>query len=134
MRALAALGVLVFHVWLYREDRPRVAADGTLLDRVMVEANRPYARRRAARILPASSACGAGCVALYLALGPTTILPAAEELPAFALFAQSYSRDTRCRTSQNIVTASTAAPRSRRTTSRRRSAGEAGIRVVSPRP
>lgn len=125
LRALAALSVLAFHVWLYREDRPQRVADRDLLDRVLFEANiglilffvlsgfllyrpfaraavtetaRPrlatYARRRAARILPAYYACALGCVALYTAFGPTTILPSARELPAFAVFAQNYSLDT----------------------------------------
>ncbi|PTL59689.1 acyltransferase family protein [Paraconexibacter algicola] len=39
IRALAALSVLAFHVWLYRDDRPRGFADRDLLDRVLFEAN-----------------------------------------------------------------------------------------------
>jgi peptidoglycan/LPS O-acetylase OafA/YrhL len=39
IRALAALGVLAFHVWLYRDDRPHSAAGRSLIDRVLFEAN-----------------------------------------------------------------------------------------------
>lgn len=125
LRALAALSVLGFHVWLYRLDRPHRVADRNLLDRIPFEASiglilffvlsgfllyrpfaraavtagrpprlREYARRRAARIVPAYYACGIGCVLLYTAVGPTTILPSAGELPLFAVFAQNYSPGT----------------------------------------
>lgn len=39
LRALAALSVLAFHVWLYRDDRPRGFDDRSLVDRVLFEAN-----------------------------------------------------------------------------------------------
>jgi peptidoglycan/LPS O-acetylase OafA/YrhL len=124
VRGLAALGVLVFHVWLYRDDRPH-GHRPALVDHVLYQANvgliaffvlsgfllyRPYARaavrrtaapsavdyarRRVARIVPAYYACGIVCVLAYSTIGPDTILPAANELPAFAVFAQNYSLST----------------------------------------
>jgi peptidoglycan/LPS O-acetylase OafA/YrhL len=124
VRGLAALGVLAFHVWLYRPDRPH-GARHALIDRVLFSANlgliaffvlsgfllyrayaraalartRPpqvvdYARKRVARIVPAYYACAIGCVLLYSTVGPDGILPSANELPAFAVFAQNYSLDT----------------------------------------
>lgn len=39
IRALAALAVLAFHVWLYREDRPKGFDDRTLIDRILFESN-----------------------------------------------------------------------------------------------
>ena len=53
-----------------------------------------YVRRRAARIVPAYYVCVVGCIALYLAFGPTRILPPAHQWPAFLVFAQNYSLDT----------------------------------------
>jgi peptidoglycan/LPS O-acetylase OafA/YrhL len=119
VRGLAALGVLVFHVWLYRDNRHH-GARHALLDHLLFSANagliaffvlsgfllyRPYvrgaapgagqyARRRIARIVPAYYACGLGCFFLYSTVGPDSILPHARELPAFALFAQNYSLST----------------------------------------
>jgi peptidoglycan/LPS O-acetylase OafA/YrhL len=124
IRGLAALGVLAFHVWLYRPDRPH-GARSALIDHVLFSANlgliaffvlsgfllyrayaraalartRPpqvvdYARKRIARIVPAYYACGIGCVLLYATVGPDDIRPSANELPAFAVFAQNYSLDT----------------------------------------
>lgn len=119
VRGLAALGVLVFHVWLYRDNRHH-GARHALLDHLLFSANagliaffvlsgfllyRPYARgnapsageyarRRIARIVPAYYACGLGCFLLYSTVGPDSILPRARELPAFALFAQNYSLTT----------------------------------------
>jgi peptidoglycan/LPS O-acetylase OafA/YrhL len=124
VRGLAALGVLVFHVWLYRDNRHH-GARHALLDHLLFSANvgliaffvlsgfllyRPYARaavactaaprageyarRRIARIVPAYYACGLGCFVLYSTVGPDSILPKAGELPAFAVFAQNYSLDT----------------------------------------
>ena len=121
MRALAALSVLAFHVWLYRENRPEGAREG-LLDAALFQANiglicffvlsgyllyRAFARasvrgrgavdtggyalRRAARILPAYYVCVAGCLALYAAAGVRDLYPPAEQLPLFAIFAQNYS-------------------------------------------
>jgi peptidoglycan/LPS O-acetylase OafA/YrhL len=124
VRAVAALSVLVFHVWLYRADRPR-GERTELLDQALFAFNAglicffvlsgyllygafaraalrggegvaigPYLRRRAARIVPAAWACGAGCLALYGAVGYHAITPSAAELPAFALFLQNYSPAT----------------------------------------
>ena len=124
VRGLAALGVLGFHVWLYRDNRPHGARhalhdhvlfslnvglilffvlSGFLLYRAYARAivrrdtlptTGGYARRRIARIVPAYYACGLGCFALYAAVGPTGIQPELHELPAFAVFAQNYSLDT----------------------------------------
>ena len=124
VRALAALSVLVFHVWLFRPDRPR-GMRSELLDKVLFEANlglicffvlsgfllyRPFARaalegreavstsryavRRIARIVPAYYACLAGCLLLYAAADMHQLIPPAEQLPFFAAFAQNYSLDT----------------------------------------
>jgi peptidoglycan/LPS O-acetylase OafA/YrhL len=124
VRGLAALGVLAFHVWLYRADRPH-GQRSALIDHVLFSANLglilffvlsgfllyrayaraalantappravDYARKRIARIVPAYYACGIGCVALYATVGPDDILPSAKELPAFAVFAQNYSLKT----------------------------------------
>jgi peptidoglycan/LPS O-acetylase OafA/YrhL len=38
VRGLAALGVLAYHVWLYREDRPH-GRRGALIDHVLFSAN-----------------------------------------------------------------------------------------------
>lgn len=121
LRALAALSVLGFHVWLYRENRPQGARD-SLLDSALFQANiglicffvlsgyllyRAFARasvrghgavetggyalRRAARILPAYYACVGGCLLLYGIAGVPDLFPPAEQLPLFAVFAQNYS-------------------------------------------
>lgn len=124
VRAIAALAVICFHVWLYRLDRPH--GDRTeLLDQVLANASTglicffvlsgyllydafaraaltggpavaivPYLRRRAARILPAYWVCGAGCLVLYAAVGYRSITPSAHELPVYALFLQNYSLST----------------------------------------
>src|SRR3954451_22448122 len=102
VRGLAALGVLVFHVWLYRDNRHH-GARHALLDHLLFSANvgliaffvlsgfllyRPYAhgtapgvgeyaRRRIARIVPAYYSCGLGCFFLYSTVGPDSILPRA---------------------------------------------------------
>jgi len=39
LRALAALSVLAFHVWLYRDDRPKSGRRPELLDAILFEAN-----------------------------------------------------------------------------------------------
>ena len=124
VRAIAALSVLFFHVWLYRTERPH-GRRTELLDQVFFHASGglicffvlsgyllygpfaraaltrgpavaigPYARRRAARIVPAYWVCGAGCLILYSAVGFHAITPAAHELPAFALFLHNYSLAT----------------------------------------
>src|SRR3954447_21402951 len=124
VRGLAALGVLAFHVWLYRDNRAH-GARHALVDHLLFSANvgliaffvlsgfllsrayaraavrrtplpgaALYARRRIARIVPAYYACGLGCFVLYSTAGPDNILPKASELPAFAVFAQNYSLNT----------------------------------------
>jgi peptidoglycan/LPS O-acetylase OafA/YrhL len=124
VRALAALAVLCFHVWLYRADRPH-GERTELLDQVLFHGStglicffvlsgfllysafaraalsgsegvalRPYLRRRAARILPAYWVCGAVCLVLYAVVGYRAITPSASELPVFALLAQNYSLST----------------------------------------
>jgi peptidoglycan/LPS O-acetylase OafA/YrhL len=123
LRAIAALGVLTFHVWLYRIGDPpgprRTVGDhllfqgnlglicffvlsGYLLYRAFARAALTgrradlggYARRRAARILPAYYACVAGCLLLYALIGYSDVLPPSGGLPLFAVFAQNYSLDT----------------------------------------
>ena len=124
VRAIAALSVLCFHVWLYRAERPH-GRRTELLDQVFFHASGglicffvlsgyllygpfaraaltrgpavaigPYARRRAARIVPGYWVCGAGCLVLYQAVGFHSITPAAHELPAFAFFLHNYSLAT----------------------------------------
>ena len=124
VRAIAALSVACFHVWLYRSERPR-GERTELLDQVLFHASTglicffvlsgyllygpfaraaltgspgvavgPYLRRRAARIVPAYWLCGAGCLVLYAAVGYHAITPSASELPLFALFLQNYSLAT----------------------------------------
>jgi len=101
IRAIAALSVVCFHVWLYRVDRPH-GRRTELLDQVLFHANAglicffvlsgyllygafaraaltgaqgiaigSYLRRRAARIVPAAWACGAGSLILYWAVDST---------------------------------------------------------------
>jgi peptidoglycan/LPS O-acetylase OafA/YrhL len=122
IRGLAALSVLVFHVWLYR-DRPPGRSDalldqigfalhlglvcffvlsGYLLYRTFARAAlggpRPdvgtYAIRRVARIVPAYYVAIFGVLALYAVFGPDNITPSARELPLFLVFGQNYSMDT----------------------------------------
>jgi peptidoglycan/LPS O-acetylase OafA/YrhL len=124
VRAIAALSVACFHVWLYRSERPR-GERTELLDQVLFHASTglvcffvlsgyllygpfaraaltgspavavgPYLRRRAARIVPAYWLCGAGCLVLYMVVGYHAITPSASELPVFALFLQNYSLAT----------------------------------------
>jgi peptidoglycan/LPS O-acetylase OafA/YrhL len=123
LRALAALGVLTFHVWLYRIGDPpgprRSVQDhllfqgnlglvcffvlsGYLLYRAFARAALTgqrtdlggYVRRRVARIVPAYYACIAGSLLLYAIVGYTDVLPPSHGVPLFALFAQNYSMDT----------------------------------------
>lgn len=123
IRGLAALSVLWFHVWLYRENRPQgdrtllfdqfgfathlglicfFVLSGFLLYRTFVRAAlggpradvRSYAVRRAARIVPAYYAAIAGVLALYALTGVDNITPSARELPVFLAFGQNYSMDT----------------------------------------
>jgi len=124
VRAIAALSVVCFHVWLYRDDRPQ-GARSELLDHAFFSANAglicffvlsgyllygafaraaltggagvalgPYLLRRAARIVPAAWVCGALSLAIYWAVDYHTITPSASELPVYALFAQNYSLST----------------------------------------
>src|SRR5690242_12413017 len=123
IRALAALGVLTFHVWLYRigdPPGPRTTVkdhllfqgnlglicffvlSGYLLYRAFARAALTgqradlgaYARRRLARIAPAYYACVAGSLLLYAAVGYSDTLPPSHGLPLFAVFGQNYSMDT----------------------------------------
>jgi peptidoglycan/LPS O-acetylase OafA/YrhL len=127
LRALAALSVLCFHVWLYGFKDPSAVTRSSALDRVVFEMRlglvfffvlsgyllyrafaraaltgdgrvdvRRYARRRVARIVPAYWVATVGAVALlWGARGmPGVRLPAASDLPLFAVFGQNYSLDT----------------------------------------
>jgi peptidoglycan/LPS O-acetylase OafA/YrhL len=127
LRALAALSVLCFHVWLYGFDHPSAVVRSSFFDRVMFETRlglvfffvlsgyllyrafaraalrgdgrvdvRRYARRRVARIVPAYWLATAGAIALLWGAGgtPGVRLPAASDLPLFAVFGQNYSLDT----------------------------------------
>jgi peptidoglycan/LPS O-acetylase OafA/YrhL len=124
LRALAAMSVLVFHVWLYGPDAPpaprreftdkllfelnlglicffvlsgfllyQAFARASLTDGPRVDFKR-YAVRRTARIVPAYWVCLAGCVLLYWLVGPSKMIPPAEQIPLFAFFAQNYSAAT----------------------------------------
>ncbi|MGK2877662.1 MAG: acyltransferase family protein [Solirubrobacterales bacterium] len=124
LRALAAVSVLVFHVWLYAPEGPPVPRRA-LTDKLLFELNlglicffvlsgfllyqafaraslaggsrvdfKRYAVRRAARIVPAYYVCLAGCLLLYWLVGPRKMIPPTEHLPLFAVFAQNYSPDT----------------------------------------
>jgi peptidoglycan/LPS O-acetylase OafA/YrhL len=123
IRGLAALSVLWFHVWLYRENRPSgersllfdqasfqmhlglvcfFVLSGFLLyrsfARAALEGSRAdvgaYAIRRAARIVPAYYAAIAGVLALYAITGVGNITPSPGELPLFLVFGQNYSMAT----------------------------------------
>ncbi len=124
LRALAALSVLVFHVWLYAPGGPPIPRS-SLWDKFMFELNlglicffvlsgfllyqafaraslvegprvdfNRYAVRRAARIVPAYWVSLAGSILLYWLFGPRQLLPPAEQIPLFAAFAQNYSAAT----------------------------------------
>lgn len=124
LRALAALSVLCFHVWLYAPGGPPIPRRA-LSDKLLFELNlglicffvlsgfllyqafaraaltaaprvdfRRYAVRRAARIVPAYYVCLAGCLLLYWLVGLREMIPPAENIPLFAVFAQNYSPDT----------------------------------------
>jgi peptidoglycan/LPS O-acetylase OafA/YrhL len=127
LRALAALSVLCFHVWLYGFDHPSAVVRDNLFDKVVFEARLGlvfffvlsgyllyrafaraaltgerrvdvgrYARRRFARIVPAYYVATIGAIVLlWGARGtPGVRLPAASDLPLFAIFGQNYSLDT----------------------------------------
>lgn len=124
LRALAAVSVLVFHVWLYAPGGPPIPRS-SFWDKLMFELNlglicffvlsgfllyqafaraslvdgprvdfKRYAVRRAARIVPAYWVCLAGCLLLYWLIGPRKMIPPLEQLPIFAAFAQNYSAET----------------------------------------
>jgi peptidoglycan/LPS O-acetylase OafA/YrhL len=124
LRALAALSVLCFHVWLYQPGGAPTSRRA-LSDKLLFELNlglicffvlsgfllyqafaraslsggsgvdvKRYAVRRAARIAPAYYACLAGCLLLYWLAGPRDMIPPAAELPLFGAFAQNYSAAT----------------------------------------
>lgn len=127
LRALAALSVLSFHVWLYGFPHSSAVVRDGLFDHVMFEMRlglvfffvlsgyllyrafaragltgegrvdvRRYARRRIARIVPAYWVATLGAIALLWGGGgtPGVRLPAASDLPLFAVFGQNYSLDT----------------------------------------
>jgi peptidoglycan/LPS O-acetylase OafA/YrhL len=124
VRALAALSVVCFHAWLYRvgdaPGRRTGIADKVLFEaslgltcffvlsgfllyrpfaRAALTGRQPvavgqYALRRAVRIVPAYYACLLGSLLLYWAVGYSTIVPSAAQLPLFAVFGQNYSMDT----------------------------------------
>ena len=127
LRALAALSVLSFHVWLYGFRNPSGVVRDGLFDHVMFEMRlglvfffvlsgyllhrafaraaltgegrvdvRRYARRRIARIVPAYWVATIGAIALLWGGSgtPGIRLPAASDLPLYAIFAQNYSLDT----------------------------------------
>jgi peptidoglycan/LPS O-acetylase OafA/YrhL len=124
LRALAALSVLGFHVWLYGPGTPP-SPRTAISDKLLFELNlglicffvlsgfllyqgfaraslsdgppvdvRRYAVRRAARIAPAYYACLLGCLALFFVIGPRDMIPAAGDLPLFAVFGQNYTPGT----------------------------------------
>jgi peptidoglycan/LPS O-acetylase OafA/YrhL len=127
LRALAALSVVCFHVWLYRFPDPTHVRRSGLFDAVLSDFRLGlilffvlsgyllyrgfaraalrrdglvdlalYARRRAARILPAYYLAMLGTFALlWGARGtPGVRLPDQGDLALFAFFAQNYSSDT----------------------------------------
>lgn len=124
LRALAALSVLAFHVWLYRTNRPH-GARPAVLDKAMFELNtglvlffvlsgyllygafvraaltagprvalRRYALRRAGRIVPAYYVSGALCLVLFAVVGYDGLMPDLRLLPVYAAFGQNYSSAT----------------------------------------
>lgn len=124
MRALAAISVLAFHVWLYQDagaPNPRAAfsdkllfemnmglicffvLSGFLLYQAFARASlgssgpvemKGYVRRRVSRIVPAYYVNLIGCLLLFWAVGLTSLVPSAEHLPLFAVFSQNYSPET----------------------------------------
>ncbi len=123
IRGLAALSVLGFHVWLYRENRPTgertllfdqvgfalhlglvcfFVLSGFLLYRSFARAALggrrtdlgAYAIRRVARIVPAYYVAIAGVLVLYAITGFDHITPTAREIPLFLAFGQNYSMDS----------------------------------------
>jgi peptidoglycan/LPS O-acetylase OafA/YrhL len=121
LRALAALSVVAFHVWLYTSPDPTRPTREGFWNRLLFEGRiglvlffvltgfllfRPFARggvdvrryfaRRAARILPAYWFALAGAVLLLWggAGTPGIRLPDASQLGLFAVFGQNYSGAT----------------------------------------
>ncbi len=124
LRGLAALAVLCFHTWLYRDNRAPGVPHG-LLYNALREANvglicffvlsgfllyRPFARaarsgeravdihgyglRRVARIVPAYYAVLVGALLMYALVGYHSITPSAGQIPLFAVFGENYSMST----------------------------------------
>jgi peptidoglycan/LPS O-acetylase OafA/YrhL len=123
LRAIAALGVLTFHVWLYRVGPPP-GARTTVKDHLLFQGNlglicffvlsgyllyRAFARaaltgeradlggyavRRVARIVPAYYACVAGCLLLFAIVGYSDTLPPSGGIPLFAVFGENFSMST----------------------------------------
>jgi peptidoglycan/LPS O-acetylase OafA/YrhL len=122
LRGAAALGVFLFHAWLYTMPVPRAGnrdapgdfavhelrlglvlffvLSGFLLFGPWAAGRAPklgeYFRRRAARILPAYYVALLGSIALLWSLdgSPGVRLPPAEGLPLFAVFGQNTSGST----------------------------------------
>jgi acetyltransferase len=122
LRGTAALGVFLFHAWLYTLPVPRAGdrdapgdfalhelrlglvlffvLSGYLLYSPWAAGRTPqlgaYLRRRAARILPAYYVALFGSIALLWSLdgAPGVRLPPADGLPLFAVFAQNTSGST----------------------------------------
>jgi peptidoglycan/LPS O-acetylase OafA/YrhL len=128
LRAVAALSVVCFHVWLYGFPNPSGVTRDSFADYALFEGRlglvfffvlsgyllyrgfaraalegdrsvdvRRYARRRFARIVPAYYLATLGAIALLWGGAGTTPgirLPAAEDLPLYAFFAQNFSADT----------------------------------------
>ena len=121
LRALAALSVVAFHVWLYTSPDPALPTREGFWNRLLFEGRiglvlffvlsgfllfRPFARgrvdlrryfaRRAARIVPAYWVALAGAVVLLWGGGatPGIRLPQASNLGLFAVFGQNYSAAT----------------------------------------
>ena len=121
LRALAALSVLVFHVWLYTWPDPTLPTREGFWNRLLFEGSsglvlffvlsgfllyRPFLRgrvelrsyfaRRAVRILPAYWVALAGAVLLLWGGGdtPGIRLPSASSLGLFAVFGQNFSGAT----------------------------------------
>jgi peptidoglycan/LPS O-acetylase OafA/YrhL len=124
LRGLAALAVLCFHTWNYRDNRPRGVVNG-LLNQGFFEGNRglicffvlsgfllyrPFARaaltgeravelrgytlRRAARIAPAYYVALIGALLMYALAGYHSSPASVGQWPLFAVFGQNYSLHT----------------------------------------
>lgn len=117
LRALAALSVVAFHVWLYTWPDPTLPTREGFWNRLLFQGHlglilffvlsgfllfrprydlRRYAARRALRIVPAYWVALAGAVLLLWGGGatPGIRLPDASQLGLFAVFGQNYSGAT----------------------------------------